>query len=72
MKTMCMLRMKKKIKDPSTTGWAISALGLLVSTLGARMIDRKLGAGILGFGLAHILLGQLDRYRPTIRRNSWY
>ncbi len=72
MKTMRLLKMKRKIKDPAATGWAISGLGLLVSSIGARMADKKLGAGILGFGLAHILLGQMDRFRPTIRRNSWY
>ncbi len=53
--------------DPSATSWTVSGLGLLVSTLGARMLNRKFGAGILGFGLAHIVLGQLDRFRPTVR-----
>lgn len=65
-----MLRMKKKAADPKTTGWAVSGLGLLVSTVGAKMKNR-VGAGILGFGLAHIVLGQLDRLRPTVKRKSW-
>jgi len=64
--------MKNKAKDPTTTGWAVSGLGLLVSSLGAKMVDRKIGAGILGFGLAHMILGQLDRYRPTIKKSTWY
>ncbi|MFW5976433.1 MAG: hypothetical protein ACOCQS_00660 [Bacillota bacterium] len=60
----------QRFKDPSTTGWLVSGLGLAVSALGGRMLDKKVGAGILGFGLAHIVLGQLDRLRPTIK-NKW-
>ncbi|MFP4660882.1 MAG: hypothetical protein ACLFPF_01705 [Halanaerobiales bacterium] len=71
MDTLKMIRMKKRAMDPTTTGWAISGLGLLVSTIGAKMVDRKVGAGILGFGLAHVLLGQLDHLRPTVKKNSW-
>jgi len=66
-----MLKMKNRAMDPTTTGWAVSGLGLLVSSIGARMVDKKVGAGILGFGVAHIILGQLDRFRPTVKRNSW-
>ncbi len=57
--------------DPTTTGWAVSGLGLLVSSIGAKMVDKKIGAGLLGFGLAHVVLGQLDRFRPTVKKNSW-
>lgn len=53
--------------EATTTSWAVSGLGLLVSAVGASMISRKVGAGILGFGLAHVVLGQLDRYRPTVK-----
>lgn len=53
--------------DPTTTSWTVSGLGLLVSTLGMKMLRNKIGAGILGFGLAHIILGQLDRFRPTVK-----
>jgi hypothetical protein len=49
--------------DPTTTSWFVSGLGLVVSALGARMLRKRYGAGILGFGLAHIILGQLDRMR---------
>lgn len=71
MRTLKLIKMKNKAKDPTTTGWAVSGLGLLVSSLGAKMVDRKIGAGILGFGLAHVILGQLDRYRPTIKKSTW-
>ncbi|MFW5992085.1 MAG: hypothetical protein ACOCQN_02725 [Halanaerobiaceae bacterium] len=63
--------MKRKANDPKTTGWAVTGLGLLVSSIGAKMMKNKVGAGILGFGLAHVILGQLDRLRPTIRKQGW-
>jgi len=56
-----------KSKDPKTTSWFVSGLGLVVSALGTKLINRKIGAGILGFGLAHVVLGQLDRLRPTVK-----
>jgi len=56
-----------KSKDPKTTSWFVSGLGLAVSALGTKLINRKIGAGILGFGLAHVVLGQLDRLRPTVK-----
>ena len=61
----------RKFSKPSSTGWFVSGLGLLVSALGGKMIDKKIGAGILGFGLAHVVLGQLDRVRPTIKKYDW-
>lgn len=58
-------------KEPTTTSWAVSGLGLLVTAVGAAMLPKKLGAGILGFGLAHVVLGQLDRARPTVK-GRWH
>jgi len=58
----------QKFRNPSTTSWFISGLGIAVSALGSRMLDKKIGAGILGFGLAHLVLGQLDRMRPTVKK----
>jgi len=47
------------------TDWVITGLGAVATTAGAlTMRNRtraKLGSGILGFGLAHIILGVLDR-----------
>lgn len=71
LRTLQMLKMKRKAMDPKSTGLAVSGLGLLVSTIGARMLNNKVGAGILGFGLAHVILGQLDRLRPSVRNQSW-
>ncbi|HHW09892.1 MAG TPA: hypothetical protein GXX29_07960 [Firmicutes bacterium] len=49
----------------SMTDWVITGLGAVATTAGAlTMRNRtraKLGSGILGFGLAHIILGVLDR-----------
>ena len=55
----------------TTTSWAITGLGAAVSGLGVGVLRRKgvskLGAGILGFGLAHVALGLLDMLRPSVR-----
>lgn len=64
------MRQMRIPKEPTTTSWAVSGLGVLVSALGASMLSKsKIGAGILGFGLAHVVLGQLDRLRPTIKEH---
>lgn len=56
----------------TTTSWTVTGLGAAVSSLGLGVLSRrnlgKLGAGILGFGLAHVALGFLDMLRPTVRR----
>lgn len=72
MKTLRKIKFRNKAKEPSSTGWVVSGLGLLATSLGVKMVDKRIGAGILGFGLAHVILGQLDRFRPTIKKNSWY
>lgn len=55
-----------------TTSWAVTGLGAAVSGLGFGVLRRrnlgKLGAGVLGFGLAHVVLGLLDHLRPSVRR----
>ncbi len=60
----------RTFRNPSTTSWFISGVGLAVTALGTKMLDKKIGAGLLGFGLAHVVLGQLDRVRPTVK-NHW-
>jgi len=44
--------------------------GAVVSLIGQMSRPGELGAGILGFGLAHIVLGILDMLRPTVRQRS--
>lgn len=65
-----LMQRKQKKNKPQTTSWVVSGLGILVSSIGARMAKNRVGAGIVGFGLAHVLLGQLDRLRPTVKENS--
>lgn len=49
-------------------GLKVAGLGTLVTAMGATLFKRsKLGRGIIGFGLAHIVLGMLDRMRTGIR-----
>lgn len=70
LKGLNLMQRKQKKNNPQTTSWVVSGLGLLVSTIGARMVKNRVGAGIVGFGLAHVVLGQLDRLRPTVKENS--
>ena len=51
----------------TTTSWVVTGLGAVVSSVGAAALNKKWGAGILGFGLAHVALGLLDLLRPTVR-----
>ena len=52
----------------ATTGWSVVGLGAVVATLGATLFKRsRLGSGIVGFGLAHMVLGAMDRLRPIVR-----
>lgn len=56
--------MERKAK---TTSYSVTGLGIAVSALGWSMLPSKIGAGVLGFGAAHVLLGLLDSRRPTVR-----
>jgi len=48
------------------TSKVIIGLGTVVSSIGKKL-GGKVGAGILGFGLAHITLGLLNRMRSPLR-----
>lgn len=52
----------------TTTSWLVTGLGAVVSGLGATMRRSRLGAGVIGFGLAHVVLGLLDRLRPSVNK----
>ncbi|MEW5784598.1 MAG: hypothetical protein AB1767_05880 [Bacillota bacterium] len=54
------------LKKGTTTSWAVAGLGIAVTGVG-KVVGGSLGAGIMGFGLAHVLLGMLDMARPTVR-----
>lgn len=51
----------------TTTSLAVTGVGTAVSGVGAALLKSKWGAGILGFGLAHVVLGLLDMFRPSVR-----
>lgn len=53
----------------TSTGLVVAGVGTVVSGLGAAKLKEKWGAGVLGFGLAHILLGLLDLARPSVRKS---
>lgn len=54
--------------EKNKTDIAVVGIGTLVSTIGAATLNKsRLGAGILGFGLAHIALGLLDMARNKYR-----
>ncbi|HOA36232.1 MAG TPA: hypothetical protein PKV91_06245 [Bacillota bacterium] len=62
--------MKMTVQDimhkGNTTSWAVAGLGLVVAGIG-RMVGGNLGAGLTGFGLAHVVLGLADMFRQEIR-----
>lgn len=51
------------------TGWYVAALGAVVTIIGYYVGDIW-GAGIMGFGLAHILLGILDTFRNKTKAEA--
>jgi len=55
------------IMNGKTTSWVVTGVGAAVTAAGL-MTGGMLGAGITGFGLAHVVLGVLDMFRPTVQR----
>ncbi|MEK3786658.1 MULTISPECIES: hypothetical protein [Paenibacillus] len=53
-----------------TVSWIVTGLGIIVSLLGYYLTPNAWGYGILGFGLAHIVLGILDMFRRPIESRS--
>ncbi|MEW6523590.1 MAG: hypothetical protein AB1445_08500 [Bacillota bacterium] len=49
-----------------TTSWVVLGLGAAVSAVGLA-IPGRLGSGVIGFGVAHVVLGALDMLRPSVR-----
>lgn len=54
------------MQNNNTTGWVVSGVGAAVTGLGL-IVGGRVGAGISGFGMAHVVLGVLDHYRTTVR-----
>ncbi|MBE0467177.1 MAG: hypothetical protein IBX71_08165 [Candidatus Desulforudis sp.] len=51
----------------SLTSWIVIGLGVIVAAVGWLFVTGLLGAGLIGFGLAHIVLGIIDLFRPTVK-----
>lgn len=51
----------------NTTSYVVTGLGAAVTGVGA-LLGGAVGAGIAGFGIAHLVLGVLDNFRPTVRK----
>lgn len=56
----------RKKGKPVTTSRVTLGLGILVTGIG-RMIGGRIGNTVTGFGLAHIVLGSLDMFRPAVK-----
>lgn len=54
--------------DAKTTSYIVAGIGVAVTALGWSLLPSQWGTGIMGFGLAHVVLGLLDTLRPTVRR----
>lgn len=50
-----------------TVSWIVTIVGIIVSLLGYYLTPNAWGYGILGFGLAWIVLGILDMFRHPAR-----
>lgn len=55
--------------NATTASWVVVGIGVVLSLIGWYMTGLW-GAGILGFGLAWILLGILDMFRPAMQVNE--
>ena len=61
-----MFENQSMLSKGTTTSLAVAGLGVIVTGVG-KVVGGQLGAGIMGFGMAHIALGLLDMTRPTVR-----
>lgn len=50
----------------SKTSWGMAGLGLVVTGIG-KAVGGTLGAGLMGFGMAHVVMGLADIFRDTAR-----
>lgn len=51
----------------TTTNLVVTGLGAAVTGVGATMLGGPIATGAIGFGLAHIVLGMADMFRPSVR-----
>lgn len=58
--------MFRKKQETNTASKTVIGIGALATGIG-RLVGGRVGDGLTGFGLAHIVLGTLDMARPTVR-----
>jgi len=54
--------------NAKNTSYIVAGIGIAVTALGWSLLPSNWGAGILGFGLAHVVLGLLDTQRPSVKK----
>lgn len=52
------------------TSWSMIGVGIVIALIGYYLSPSAWGYGILGFGLANIVLGVLDMFRHPDRQTS--
>lgn len=50
-----------------TASWIVTGVGAVVTAAGY-LAGGEIGTGIAGIGLAHVVLGTLDMFRPSTRK----
>lgn len=55
------------MKRKNNTSMLVGGLGLLVTGIGATLLRGRTKAGVMGFGLAHVVLGGMDMVRQKLR-----
>ena len=51
----------------NTTSLIVTGLGVAVTAVGATALGGSAASATMGFGAAHIVLGVLDMFRPTLK-----
>jgi hypothetical protein len=49
------------------TSWIIIGAGIVIAAVGWLFVVSPWGAGLVGFGLANIVLGIINLFRPTVK-----
>lgn len=60
------MMVEKIVKQGNKSGMALAGMGLVIAGVG-RMVGGNMGAGITGFGLAHVVMGAADILKPMVK-----
>lgn len=56
------MTMDKIMQRGSKTSWGMAGLGLVITGVG-KAVGGTLGAGLIGFGMAHMVMGLADIFK---------